>query len=82
MKVKTISLSVIFSALFLTLLVITMIVTLSLKHARDRQPRLVSYPCIVIKGDRGVSRVDLEMRHYYTSLPDDSSKAPHSRQPS
>jgi NADH:ubiquinone oxidoreductase subunit 3 (subunit A) len=74
MKAKTISLSVIFSALFLTLAVITMIVTLSLKHARDRQLRLVSYPCIVVKGDKWVSRVDLEMRYYYAWLRDDSSK--------
>jgi len=80
MKVKTISLSVIFSALFLTLAVITMIVTLSLKHARDRQPRLVAYPCIVVKGDKWVSRVDLEMRHYYAWLQDDSSNPPHSMQ--
>jgi hypothetical protein len=72
MNVKTISLSVIFSALFLTLAVISMIVTLSLKHARDYRPRLVSYPCIVVKGDRWVSRVDLEMRHYYASLQEDS----------
>jgi hypothetical protein len=78
MRVKTISLSVIFSALFLTLAVITMIVTLSLKHARDHKPRLVSYPCIVVKGDRWVSRVDLEMRHYYAWLQDDSPNPPHS----
>ncbi len=80
MKVKTISLSVILSALFLTLAVITMIVTLSLKHARDRKPRLVSYPCIVVKGDRWVSRVDLEMRHYYVWLQDESDNPPHSMQ--
>jgi hypothetical protein len=78
MKVKMISLSVILSALFLTLVVITMIVTLSLKHARDRKPRLVSYPCIVVKGDRWVSRVDLEMRHYYAWLQDDSFNPPDS----
>jgi len=80
MKVKTISLSVILSALFLTLAVITMIVTLSLKHAKDRKLTLVSYPCIVVKGDRWVSRVDLEMRHYYAWLQDDSSNPPHSMQ--
>lgn len=80
MKVKTISLSVILSALFLTLAVITMIVTLSLKHARDRKPRLVSYPCIVVKGDRWISRVDLEMRHYYVWLQDEPVNSPHSVQ--
>jgi len=80
MKVKTISLSVLFSALFLTLAVITMIVTLSLKHARDRKPQLVSYPCIVFKGDRRVSRVDLEMRQYYAWLQDDSFTQPQSMQ--
>jgi hypothetical protein len=80
MKVKTISLSVILSALFLTLAVITMIVTLSLKHAKDRKLTLVSYPCIVVKGDRWVSRVDLEMRHYYAWLQDDSSNPPQSMQ--
>ena len=80
MKVKTISLSVILSALLLTLAVITMIVTLSLKHAKDRKLTLVSYPCIVVKGDRWVSRVDLEMRHYYAWLQDDSSNPPHSMQ--
>jgi hypothetical protein len=76
MKVKTISFSVIFTALFLTLAVITMIVSLSLKHARDRKPRLVSYPCIVVKGDRWISRVDLEMRNYYALLQDDSPSPP------
>jgi len=80
MKVKTISLSVILSALFLTLAVITMIVTLSLKHAKDRKLTLVSYPCIVVKGDKWVSRVDLEMRHYYAWLQDDSSNPPQSMQ--
>ena len=80
MKVKTISLSVILSALFLTLAVITMIVTLSLKHAKDRKLTLVSYPCIVVKGDKWVSRVDLEMRHYYALLQDDSSTSPHDMQ--
>jgi hypothetical protein len=80
MKVKTISLSVIFSALFLTLAVITMIVTLSLQHARDRRPTLVSYPCIVVKGDKWVSRVDLQMRHYYAWLQEDSLNPPHSMQ--
>jgi len=73
MKTKTISLSIISSAIFLTLAVITMIVTLSLKHARDRKPRLVSYPCIVVKGDKWISRADLEMRHYYAWLQDDPS---------
>jgi len=80
MKAKTIGLSVIFSALFLTLAVITMIVTLSLKHARDRRYTLVSYPCIVVKGDKWVSRVDLEMRQYYAWLQDDSSNPPHNMQ--
>jgi len=80
MKVKTISLSVILSALLLTLAVITMIVTLSLKHAKDRKLTLVSYPCIVVKGDRWVSRVDLEMRHYYAWLQDDLSNPPRSMQ--
>ena len=80
MKVKTISLSVILVALFMTLAVIAMIVTLSLKHTRDRKPRLVSYPCIVVKGDRWVSRVDLEMRHYYAWLQDDLSNPPDNMQ--
>jgi hypothetical protein len=60
--------------------VITMIVTLSLKHAKDRKLTLVSYPCIVVKGDKWVSRVDLEMRHYYAWLQDDSSNPPQSMQ--
>jgi hypothetical protein len=80
MKAKAISLSVVFSALFLTLAVITMIVTLSLKHVRDHRPRLVSYPCIVVKGDKWVSRVDLEMRYYYASLQDDVPNGPDSMQ--
>lgn len=80
MKAKTISLSVISSAIFLTLAVITMIVTLSLKHARERKPTLVSYPCIVVKGDKWISRVDLEMRYYYARLQDDPSNPPPSMQ--
>jgi hypothetical protein len=71
MNTKTVSLSVILSALVLTLAVTAMIVTLLLQHARSRRPRLVSYPCIVVTGDKWVSRVELEMRHYNAWLEED-----------
>jgi hypothetical protein len=54
-------------ALLLTLGILAMITNLTLEHLKNRKTVIVSYPCIVIKGDKWIRSAVLEMRTYVVS---------------
>jgi hypothetical protein len=64
MREKTLALSIVTTALLLTLGVITLITTLTLKHLNNRKLVRVSYSCIVVKGDKWIHRADLKTCNY------------------
>ncbi len=64
MKVNVLAPCIVMVALFLTIGVVALITNLTLRHLNNRKPVIVSYPCIVVKGDKWIQRADLEMRDY------------------
>ena len=64
MKEKTLALGIVTTALLLTLGVITLITTLTLRHVNNRKLVRVSYSCIVVKGDRWIHRAGLKTCNY------------------
>jgi predicted CDP-diglyceride synthetase/phosphatidate cytidylyltransferase len=64
MKMKVLAPCIVTIALLLTLSILAMITNLTLEHLRNRKTVSVSYPCIVVKGDKWIRSVDLEMRTY------------------
>jgi ABC-type phosphate transport system auxiliary subunit len=64
MKKETLALGVVTIALLLTIGVITMIATLTIKHFNNRKLVRVSYACVVVKGDRWIHRTDLKTCNY------------------
>ena len=67
MKVKVLAPCMVTIALLLTLGILAMITHLTLAHLENRKTVLVSYPCIVVKGDKWIRSADLEMRTYVVS---------------
>ena len=67
MKVKVLAPCIVTIALLLTLGILGMITNLTLEHLKNRKTVIVSYPCIVVKGDKWVRSADLEMRTYIVS---------------
>jgi hypothetical protein len=66
-KVKVLAPYIVTIALFLALGIVAMITNLALGHMKERKTVTVSYPCIVLKGDKWVHCADLEMRTYVVS---------------
>jgi hypothetical protein len=64
MKANVLAPCIVVVALFLTIGIIAMMTNLILRHVNNRKPVIVSYPCIVVKSDKGIQRADLEMRDY------------------
>ena len=67
MKVKVLAPCIVTIALLLTLSILAMITNLTLEHLKNRKTVIVSYPCIVVKGDKWIRRADLEIRKYVVS---------------
>ena len=67
MKVNILAPCIVTTALLLTLGIVAMITNLTLEHLNNRKAVIVSYPCIVVKGDKWVRSADLEMRTYIVS---------------
>ena len=67
MKVKVLAPCMVTVVLLLTLGILAMITHLTLAHLENRKTVLVSYPCIVVKGDKWIRSADLEMRTYVVS---------------
>jgi hypothetical protein len=67
MKVKVLAPCIVSIALLLTLVILAMIASLTLEHLKNRKSIIISYPCIVIKGDKWIRTTDLEMRTYIVS---------------
>jgi len=64
MKERTLAMGIVTTALLLTLGVVTLITALTLRYVNNRKLVQVSYPCIVVKGDRWIHRADLKMCSY------------------
>jgi hypothetical protein len=64
MKANILANSIVMLALFLTIGIVVMVTNLTLRHVKNQKSVIVSYPCIVIKGDRWIRRANLEMRDY------------------
>jgi len=67
MKVKVLAPCIVTIALLLTLSILAMITNLTLEHLKNRKTVIVSYPCIVVKGDKWLRSANLEMRTYVVS---------------
>jgi len=67
MKVNILAPCIVTTALLLTLGIVAMITNLTLEHLNNPKPVIVSYPCIVVKGDKWIRRADLEIRNYVVS---------------
>jgi hypothetical protein len=67
MKVKILARCGVTIALLLTLGILAMITHLTLEHLKNRKTVIVSYPCIVVKGDRWIRSAEVEMRDYVVS---------------
>ena len=67
MKVKVLAPCVVSIALLLTVGIFALITNLTLGHLKNRKTVVVSYPCIVVKGDKWIRSADLEMRTYVVS---------------
>jgi len=63
MKVNILAPCIVTTALLLTLGIVAMITNLTLEHLNNPKPVIVSYPCIVVKGDKWIRRADLEIRN-------------------
>jgi hypothetical protein len=67
MKVKVLAPCIVSIALLLTVGIFAMITNLTLGHLKNRKTVVVSYPCIVVKGDKWIRSTELEMRNYVVS---------------
>ena len=67
MKVNILAPCIVTTALLLTLGIVAMITNLTLEQLNNQKPVIVSYPCIVVKGDEWIRRADLEIRKYVVS---------------
>jgi hypothetical protein len=67
MKVKVLAPCMVTVALLLTLGILAMITHLTLAHLENRKTVSVSYPCLVVNGDKWIRSADLEMRTYVVS---------------
>ena len=67
MKVNILAPCIVTTALLLTLGIVAMITNLTLEQLNNQKPVIVSYPCIVVKGDKWIRRADLEIRKYVVS---------------
>ena len=67
MKVKVLAPCIVSIALLLTLGILAMSTNLTLEHLKNRKTVTVSYPCLVVKGDKWIRSADLEMRSYVVS---------------
>ena len=67
MKVKVLAPCMVTIAFILMLGVLAMISNLTLEHLKNRKTVTVSYPCLVVKGDKWIRSADLEMRTYVVS---------------
>ena len=67
MKVNILAPCIVTTALLLTLGIVAMITNLTLEHLNNPKPVIVSYPCIVVKGDKWIRSTELEMRNYVVS---------------
>jgi hypothetical protein len=64
MKANILAQWIVMLALFLTIGIVVMVTNLILRRVDNRKSVIVSYPCIVVKGDRWIRRANLEMRDY------------------
>ena len=67
MKVKVLAPCMVSIALLLTLGILAMITNLTLEHLKNRKTVIVSYPCIVVNGDKWIRSAEVEMRNYIVS---------------
>ena len=67
MKVKVLAPCMVTVVLLLTLGILAIITHLTLAHLENRKTVLVSYPCIVVKGDKWIRSAEVEMRNYVVS---------------
>jgi hypothetical protein len=75
MKVKVLAPCMVSIALLLTLGILAMITNLTLAHLENRKTVLVSYPCIVVKGDKWVRSAEVEMLKYSVSRYDSDDRS-------
>lgn len=64
MKKNLLGLVTIITASVLTIGVIGMVGNLTLQHLNNQKSVIVSYPCIVVKGERWIRTAELQMRNY------------------
>ena len=67
MKVKVLAPCIVTIALLLILGILAMITHLTLEHLKNRKTVIVSYPCIVVKGDKWIRSAEVEIRNYVVS---------------
>jgi len=67
MKVKVLAPCIVTIALLLTLGILAMVTNLTLKSLNGHKPVIVSYPCIVVKGDKWIRSAEVEIRNYVVS---------------
>jgi hypothetical protein len=67
MKVKVLAPCIVAIALILALGILVMITSLTVEHLKNRKTVIVSYPCIVVKGDKWIRSAEVEMRNYVVS---------------
>jgi hypothetical protein len=70
MKVKILAPCIVTIALLLTVGILALITSLTLEHLKNRKTVIVSYPCIVVKGDKWIRSAEVEMRNYVISCYD------------
>jgi len=74
MKVKVLAPCIVTIALLLTLGILAMVTNLTLKSLNGHKPVIVSYPCIVVKGDKWIRSAEVEMRNYVVSQYDSDDR--------
>ena len=74
MKVKVLAPCIVTIALLLTLGILAMVTNLTLKSLNGHKPVIVSYPCIVVKGDKWIRSAEVEMRNYVVSRYDSDDR--------
>ena len=67
MKVKVLAPCMVTIAFILTLGVLAMITNLTREHLKNRKTVTVSYPCLVVKGDKWIRSAEVEIRNYVVS---------------
>jgi len=75
MRVKVLAPCIVTIAVILTLGILAMITRLTLEHLKNRKTVVVSYPCIVVKGDKWIRSAEVEMRNYIVSRHDSDDRS-------